>query len=68
MRLNPKVLKEKFRAKATQSFAAVVDAPKKGALKGAKAKIRELKLRRNLEFKKKLKKTAHKKSRKTNSR
>lgn len=68
VRLNPKVLKEKFRAKATQSFAAVVDAPKKGALKGAKAKVRELKLRRNLEFKKKLKKTAHKKSRKTNSR
>jgi len=43
VRLNPKVTKEKFRGKATESFARVVQGAKKGVLKGHKAKQRDAK-------------------------
>jgi len=43
VRLNPKITKEKFRSKATQSFEKVVKGSKKGVLKGKKAKLRDAK-------------------------
>jgi len=43
VRLNPKVTKEKFRGKATASFAKIIKGQKKGVLKGNKAKIRDAK-------------------------
>jgi len=43
VRLNPKVIKEKFRSKATESFSKVIKGAKKGILKGHKAKAREAK-------------------------
>merc|ERR1712070_566112 len=43
VRLNPKVTKEKFRSKATDSFAKVIKGAKKGVLKGHKAKEKDAK-------------------------
>jgi len=43
VRLNPKVTKEKFRSKATDSFAKVIKGSKQGVLKGHKAKERDAK-------------------------
>lgn len=46
VRLNPKVTKEKFKDKATASFAKVLKGAKKGVLKGLKAKARDTKMNR----------------------
>jgi hypothetical protein len=43
VRLNPKITKEKFRSKATESFEKVLKGTKKGVLKGKKAKLRDAK-------------------------
>jgi len=43
VRLNPKVTKEKFRGKATDSFSKVIKGAKQGVLKGHKAKERDAK-------------------------
>jgi len=52
IQLNPKVTKEKFKTKATQSFQRVVKGAKKGILKGLKAKARDEKLRKTKEARK----------------
>jgi len=53
VRLNPKVTKEKFKTKATETFARVVQGAKKGVVKGMKARAREQKLKHVREAKKK---------------
>lgn len=52
VRLNPKVTKEKFKTKATETFAKVVQGAKKGVVKGMKARAREQKLKHAREVKK----------------
>ncbi|CAJ1413139.1 unnamed protein product [Effrenium voratum] len=66
VRLNPKVTKEKFKTKATETFAKVVKGAKKGVVKGMKARAREQKLKQARENKKK--KQAHSKVRRVGSR
>ena len=55
VRLNPKVTKEKFKTKATETFAKVVQGAKKGVVKGMKARAREQKLKHAREVKKRKK-------------
>jgi hypothetical protein len=43
--LNPKIVKEKFKSKAIQSFTKVVGVNKQGIKRGGKAKEKEIKLR-----------------------
>jgi len=46
VRLNPKIQKEKYRRRATQTFERVVKGAKSGILKGLKGKARDLKKKR----------------------
>eukprot|EP00929_Paragymnodinium_shiwhaense_P100288 TRINITY_DN6250_c0_g1_i1.p1 TRINITY_DN6250_c0_g1~~TRINITY_DN6250_c0_g1_i1.p1 ORF type:complete len:1362 (-),score=479.40 TRINITY_DN6250_c0_g1_i1:136-4221(-) len=55
VRLNPKLVKEKFKDKATTSFSKVVRGAKKGVLKGFKAKAMDKKFKQAKEDKKKRK-------------
>ncbi|CAE8668627.1 unnamed protein product, partial [Polarella glacialis] len=66
VRLNPKVTKEKYKGKATDSFAKVIRGAKKGVLKGAKARKADGKKREFAETRKK--KQAKGKTRRTGSR
>ena len=45
--------KEKFKTKAAETFAKVVQGAKKGVVKGMKARAREQKLKQSRELKKK---------------
>jgi len=56
--LNPKVTKEKFKERATKSFAKVVQGAKKGIVKGLKAKNKDAKVKKSAEDRK-LKRKAH---------
>eukprot|EP00927_Polykrikos_kofoidii_P041815 TRINITY_DN3566_c0_g1_i1.p1 TRINITY_DN3566_c0_g1~~TRINITY_DN3566_c0_g1_i1.p1 ORF type:complete len:1389 (-),score=303.85 TRINITY_DN3566_c0_g1_i1:301-4467(-) len=60
IRLNPKVTKEKFKGKATQSFSKVVKGAKQGVLKGLKAKARDSKLKKTKEGRKQRRSQANK--------
>ncbi|CAE6970171.1 unnamed protein product [Symbiodinium natans] len=51
--LNPKVTKEKFKTKATETFSKVIKGAKKGVLKGKKARARDQKVKQAKETKKK---------------
>ncbi|CAE7686049.1 unnamed protein product, partial [Symbiodinium sp. CCMP2456] len=53
VRLNPKVTKEKFKTKATETFSKVIKGAKKGVLKGKKARARDQKMKQAKEVKKK---------------
>jgi len=52
VRLNPKVTKEKFKEKASKSFAKVIKGAKKGVVKGLKAKAQDAKARNAAEARK----------------
>lgn len=67
VRLNPKVAKEKFKDKATASFAKVIKGAKKGVVKGMKAKTRDTKLRKAKEVRDRRRKGASK-QKKSNAR
>lgn len=56
VKLNPKVGKEKYKDKATKSFARVVKGAKKGVLRGKKAKARDEKLQKSKDVRKKRRK------------
>lgn len=52
VRLNPKVVREKFKDKATASFSRLVKGVKQGVLRGKKAKLRDAKKQKAAENKK----------------
>eukprot|EP00930_Biecheleria_cincta_P067354 TRINITY_DN5388_c0_g1_i1.p1 TRINITY_DN5388_c0_g1~~TRINITY_DN5388_c0_g1_i1.p1 ORF type:complete len:1401 (+),score=326.79 TRINITY_DN5388_c0_g1_i1:64-4203(+) len=68
IRLNPKVTKEKFKSKATESFSKVVKGAKKGVLKGMKARVKDMKHKKAAEDKKRRKAKFNQKSHKPGSR
>eukprot|EP00931_Biecheleriopsis_adriatica_P086974 TRINITY_DN61502_c0_g1_i1.p1 TRINITY_DN61502_c0_g1~~TRINITY_DN61502_c0_g1_i1.p1 ORF type:complete len:1372 (+),score=411.46 TRINITY_DN61502_c0_g1_i1:140-4117(+) len=68
VRLNPKVTKEKFKGKATESFSKVIKGAKKGVLKGMKARARDMKQKQARDAKKKRQNRFNQKTRKPGSR
>jgi len=68
IRLNPKVTKEKFKSKATESFSKVLKGAKKGVLKGMKARVKDVKHKKAAEDKKRRKAKFNQKSHKPGSR
>merc|ERR1712066_997736 len=50
--LNPKITKEKYKGRATESFSTVVQGNKKGVLKGSKARLKDAKHRQAVVAKK----------------
>merc|ERR1712003_51487 len=58
VKLNPKVSKEKYKTKATDSFANVVKGVKKGVVKGRKARAQDLKNKKAAEAREKRRKNS----------
>jgi len=68
VRLNPKVTKEKYKSKATESFSKVIKGAKKGVVKGMKARAKDLKQKQAKEARKRKQARNAQKSHKPGSR